>query len=84
MQKALQSLALAMDLAEPEGYFLAILEVGRPVIPLLYEAVQKGIHPEFATRLLEGFKETQPNPLETSDDPEASTRNPYPVKSARD
>jgi LuxR family transcriptional regulator, maltose regulon positive regulatory protein len=67
MQKALQSLGLAMDLAEPEGYFQTILEVGRPIIPLLYEAVQKGLHPGFSTRLLTGFKETRPNPLVTSD-----------------
>jgi LuxR family maltose regulon positive regulatory protein len=67
MQKALQSLTLAMDLAEPEGYIQAILEVGHPIIPLLYEAVQKGVHPGIASRLLEGFKETRPNPLVTSD-----------------
>jgi LuxR family maltose regulon positive regulatory protein len=67
LRKALQSLGLAMDLAEPEGYFQAILEVGRSIIPLLYEAVQKGVHPGFSTRLLEGFKETRPNPLVTSD-----------------
>jgi LuxR family maltose regulon positive regulatory protein len=66
LKKALQSLGLAMDLAEPEGYTQAILEVGRPIIPLLYEAVQKGVHPGFATRLIEGFKETGLNPLVTT------------------
>ena len=66
MQEALQCLGLALDLAEPEGSCLAILEVGQAVIPLLYEAVQKGIHPEFATRLVEVFKETNPNPWERS------------------
>jgi DNA-binding NarL/FixJ family response regulator len=33
----------------------------------LYEAVQKGIHPEYATRLVAAFKETNPNPWEISD-----------------
>jgi LuxR family maltose regulon positive regulatory protein len=33
----------------------------------LYEAVQKGIHPEYASRLLEGLKETRPNPLEKTE-----------------
>jgi LuxR family maltose regulon positive regulatory protein len=65
--RALQSLSLAMDLAEPEGYLQAMLEVGRPVIPLLYKAVQLGVHPVFATRLLEGFKEINPDQWATSD-----------------
>jgi LuxR family maltose regulon positive regulatory protein len=67
MQKALQSLAFTMELAEPEGYLLTILELGEGIAPLIYEAVQKGIHPEFASRLLEAFKETHPNPLVRSD-----------------
>jgi LuxR family maltose regulon positive regulatory protein len=67
MQKALQSLAFAMELAEPEGYLLTILELGEGIAPLLYEAVQKGIHPEYASRLLEGLKETHPNPLEKTE-----------------
>lgn len=65
--KALSSLALAMDLAEPEGYCLAILEGGQAVLPLLYVAAQKGIHADFATRLLGIFKESNPNLLEKSD-----------------
>jgi LuxR family maltose regulon positive regulatory protein len=73
MQKALTFLSRAMDLAEPEGYYQAILEVGQPVIPLLYAAVQKGIHPDFATRLIEGFKENRPSPVEMLD-----TQKPVP------
>jgi LuxR family maltose regulon positive regulatory protein len=64
MQKALQSLASAMELAEPEGYLLTILEMGEAIAPVLYQAVQKGIHPSYANRLLAGFKETYPFPLE--------------------
>jgi LuxR family maltose regulon positive regulatory protein len=63
MQKALQSLAFAIELAEPEGYLLTILELGEGLAPLLYEAGQKGIHPEYASRLLEGLKETRSKPL---------------------
>jgi len=63
MQKALQSLAFAMELAEPEGYLLTILELGEGIAPLLYEAGQKGIHPEYASRLLEGLKVTRSKPL---------------------
>jgi LuxR family maltose regulon positive regulatory protein len=62
-QKALRSLAHAMELAEPEGYLLTILELGEGIAPLLYKAFQKGIQPEYASRLLEGLKETLTNPL---------------------
>jgi LuxR family maltose regulon positive regulatory protein len=62
-QKALRSLAYAMELAEPDGYLLSILELGEEIAPLLYKAIQKGIQPEYASRLLEGLKETLTNPL---------------------
>jgi LuxR family maltose regulon positive regulatory protein len=62
MQKALQSLAFAMELAEPEGYLLTILELGEGIAPLLYEACQKGVHPKYASSLLAGFKGSQLNP----------------------
>jgi LuxR family maltose regulon positive regulatory protein len=62
-QKALQSLARAMELAEPEGYLLTILELGVGIGHVLYEAIQRGIHPEYATRLLECLKETHPHSI---------------------
>jgi LuxR family transcriptional regulator, maltose regulon positive regulatory protein len=62
--KALQSLVSAMELAEPEGYLLTILELGEAIAPLLYQAVQKGFHPQYASRLLEGIKETPHSPSE--------------------
>lgn len=58
-QKALQSLARAIELAEPEGYALTILELGENLAPLLYEAIQKGIHPGYASWLLECFNTTR-------------------------
>ncbi len=79
-QKALHSLALALDMAEPEGYFQAILEVGRPVLPLLYAAVQKGVHAEFATRLLDVFKETRPDLMEKSDTQKRQPDNLTPLR----
>jgi len=72
-QKALQSLAIGLELAEPEGYSLSILELGEGIAPLLYEAVQKGIHPEYASRLLEELRETRPNLLEVTE-----TKGPQP------
>ncbi len=84
MQKALQSLAFAMELAEPEGYLLTILELGEGIAPILYEAVQKGIHPEYASRLLEGFKDTQLNPLGKTRGAKTAARYPHPIENARD
>jgi LuxR family transcriptional regulator, maltose regulon positive regulatory protein len=63
MDKALQSMDYALALAEPEGYSLSIVELGDGIAPILYEAVLKRIHAEFASRLLEGFKETHPPPI---------------------
>jgi LuxR family maltose regulon positive regulatory protein len=73
MGRALQYLSMAMDLAKPEGYLQAILEVGRPIIPLLYAANQKGMHPGFTTRLLEGFIEINPDQWAT---PHEQNRQP--------
>jgi LuxR family transcriptional regulator, maltose regulon positive regulatory protein len=67
MQKALKSLAIAMELAEPEGYLLTILELGESIAPLLYEAVQQGIHPECASQLFEAIKQTHPDHLEKTE-----------------
>jgi LuxR family maltose regulon positive regulatory protein len=73
-QKALQSMARAMELAEPEGYLLTILELGVGIGPVLYEAIQRRIHPEYATRLLECIKETHPHPIMGPDMQKGQTR----------
>jgi LuxR family maltose regulon positive regulatory protein len=80
MRKALQSLAFAMGLAEPEGYLLTILELGEGIAPLLYEAVQKGIHAEYASRLLGKLKETRPTPLVRPDSQKKQTEFLTPLR----
>jgi LuxR family maltose regulon positive regulatory protein len=78
--KAIQSLSKAMDLAEPEGCLQAILEVGRPILPLLYAANQKGIHTVFTTQLLEGFTEINPERWSTPDSQKRQSEILAPLK----
>jgi LuxR family maltose regulon positive regulatory protein len=77
---ALQSLAFAIDLAEPEGYLLTILELGEGIAPILYEAGQKGIYPEYASRLLGGFKEARPTPFIRPDSQKKQTEFLIPLR----
>ncbi len=54
---ALHSLQLAMDLAEPEGFVQVFLDEGEPMAKLLGVAIQQGIRPQFASRLLDAFQD---------------------------
>ncbi len=56
-QMALHSLQLAMDLAEPEGFVQVFLDEGEPMAKLLGVAIQQGIRPQFASRLLDAFQD---------------------------
>ena len=62
-ERARQSLARALALAEPEGYIRAFVDEGKPVARLLYEAATQGVRPEYVGRLLAAFP--------TSDQPSA-------------
>lgn len=61
-QQALQSLAYALELAETEDYAQVFLDKGDTIVDLLYEAVQKGIHPEYASRLMALYHRDHPEP----------------------
>lgn len=50
--QALAVLEEALALAEPEGYTRAFLSVGQAPVPLLREAVRRGLHAAYAARLL--------------------------------
>jgi LuxR family maltose regulon positive regulatory protein len=54
-EQALACLRRALARAEPEGYVRLYLEIGEPMAQLLYEAVGRGIYPEYAGRLLAAF-----------------------------
>jgi LuxR family maltose regulon positive regulatory protein len=54
---ALDSLARALSLAKPEGYARVFLDEGAPMASLLYQAIERGIAPEYASRLLVAFED---------------------------
>ena len=59
-EQALSSLERALSLAEPEGYVRTFVDEGEPVARLLYQAVTRGIAPEYARRLLAAFPVAEP------------------------
>jgi LuxR family transcriptional regulator, maltose regulon positive regulatory protein len=52
---ALASLERALTLAEPEGYVRIFVDEGRPMARLLYEALSRGVRPDYVSRLLAAF-----------------------------
>jgi LuxR family maltose regulon positive regulatory protein len=55
-RRALTALSQALALAEPEGYVRTFVDEGRPMAELLRRAVDEGIAPGYADRLLEAFE----------------------------
>jgi LuxR family maltose regulon positive regulatory protein len=58
---ALNALEKALKLAESEGYFRIFLDEGEAMARLLYEAIRRGISPEYGGKLLGAFEA----PIET-------------------
>jgi len=56
ISQALQSLARALDLAEPEGYVQPFLSAGEPVEKLLRQAVAQDIRTAYAQKVLSAFR----------------------------
>jgi LuxR family maltose regulon positive regulatory protein len=50
--ESLQKLRQSLELAEPEGYARLFADEGAPMAELLLQAIQRNIHPEYASRLL--------------------------------
>ncbi len=53
---ALDTLAQALALAEAEGYARIFVDEGAPMARLLYRALERGIAPEYAARLLAAYE----------------------------
>jgi LuxR family maltose regulon positive regulatory protein len=53
---ALASLERALTLAEPEGYVRMFVDEGTPMAQLLFEAVARGIMPDYTGKLLVAFE----------------------------
>jgi LuxR family maltose regulon positive regulatory protein len=58
--RAMDALERALTLAEPEGFIRIFVDEGPPMARLLYEAVSRGIAPEYARRLLAAFPMPEP------------------------
>jgi LuxR family maltose regulon positive regulatory protein len=56
----MDALQRALDLAEPEGFIRIFVNEGPPMAPLLYEALARGIAPEYARQLLAAFPMPEP------------------------
>jgi LuxR family maltose regulon positive regulatory protein len=57
LEGALQVIAKALALAEPEGYQRTFVDEGEPMARLLYQAIARGVSSEYAGRLLGAFSE---------------------------
>jgi LuxR family maltose regulon positive regulatory protein len=53
--QAVTTLERALTLAEPEGYIRTFVDEGTPMALLLYEALPRGIAPDYVRRLLTAF-----------------------------
>jgi ATP/maltotriose-dependent transcriptional regulator MalT len=58
LARALNALAEALTLAEPEGYLRSFVDRGPALVPLLQEAAAHGIAPDYANDLLSAFDGT--------------------------
>jgi LuxR family maltose regulon positive regulatory protein len=60
-EQALRFLEQALSIAEPEEYLRVFLDEGSEMAHLLYEAADRGIHSEYAGRILSAFPAAREN-----------------------
>jgi LuxR family maltose regulon positive regulatory protein len=58
--KAMISLERALSLAEPGGFVRIFVDEGAPMARLLYQALDRGIAPDYTRRLLAAFPIVEP------------------------
>jgi LuxR family maltose regulon positive regulatory protein len=58
--RAMTALEQALTLAEPGGFIRVFVDEGPPMARLLYEAVTRGIAPDYVRRLLSAFPVAEP------------------------
>jgi ATP/maltotriose-dependent transcriptional regulator MalT len=58
--QAIAALQRALTLAEPEGYIRIFVDEGPPMACLLYQALTRGIRPDYVLRLLAAFPVPEP------------------------
>jgi LuxR family maltose regulon positive regulatory protein len=55
---ALQALARALEMAEPESYVRVFVDSGQPMVELLQQASARGIRAGYASKLLDGLQQS--------------------------
>jgi LuxR family maltose regulon positive regulatory protein len=63
LRLALDAIERALTLAGPEGFVQIFVDEGPPMAHLLYEALGRGIEPEYVSRLLAAFPVAEPEPV---------------------
>ena len=58
-EQAMESFEHVLNLAEPKGFIRIFVDEGQPMTSLLYEALSRGIKPEYVQRLLAAFPITK-------------------------
>jgi LuxR family maltose regulon positive regulatory protein len=56
----------ALNLAADQGYVRTILDLGEPVIGILYKAAQRDIQPEYCLHLIHEFEQASPSAVRVS------------------
>ncbi len=64
---ALAAIENALTLAEPEDFVQIFVDEGSPMAHLLYEALDRGMAPEYVSRLLAAFPVAEPEPAAPTD-----------------
>ncbi|MFC1975770.1 LuxR C-terminal-related transcriptional regulator [Chloroflexota bacterium] len=64
--QAMTTLEKALTLAEPEGFIRIFVDEGPSMARLLYEAVKRGILPDYTSRLLAAFPIVEPEQADRS------------------
>jgi LuxR family maltose regulon positive regulatory protein len=64
--QAMDVLERALNLAEPAGFVRIFTDEGPPMAPLLYEALDRGIEPNYVNRFLQAFPIDEPQQVEPS------------------
>jgi len=64
--QALAYLETALSIGEPEGFIRIFVDEGPSMARLLYEALSRGIEPDYVRRLLAAFPEPEPEPTDPS------------------
>jgi LuxR family maltose regulon positive regulatory protein len=77
-EQAVQLLGDALVLAEPGGFIRTFVDEGPPMARLLYEALSRGIAPDYIRRLLAAFTDAEPEKtnLSKSQAPESELVEP--------